>query len=334
MVYIAKQVPSVPEYNISRLNFRDVVTGNVKAVEADVSIVAFNKYPIQVGIPELGFQILVPNCNADDPSIPVADAVTSPVAVKPHSDVTLNLKGLIREIPDILTRVCPDSESSPLDMFLKQYMEGDSPTVFVRGRRVDNSDTPDWVADILSSITVPVTFPGRTFDNLIREFTLSDVNFKLPNVLSDPDEDDSNPRVSGKIKVLAALPKEMSLDISVTRLKATADVYYKGDIFGVLNLQEWQPANSTKIEPSETGEPTLKIESSIKDAPLNITDGDVFSDIISKLLIGGEDVMLDIKAAVDVEVYTALGILILKKVPAEGRIPVKRPYLLPQFLKF
>jgi hypothetical protein len=36
-------------------------------------------------------------------------------------------------------------------------------------------------------------------------------------------------------------------------------------------------------------------------------------------------VVLDIRAAVDVKVQTVLGQLTLKDLPAEGKIPVKRP---------
>ena len=49
------------------------------------------------------------------------------------------------------------------------------------------------------------------------------------------------------------------------------------------------------------------------------------TDVIQELLFGGKGVLLDIKAHVDVKVQTVLGQLVLKDVPAEGKIPVKRP---------
>ncbi|KAH0442175.1 hypothetical protein CcaCcLH18_01613 [Colletotrichum camelliae] len=324
LTFEAKQIPSLPTYNISRLNFRDVPDSDGRsAVGADVAITAFNEYPISLDVPELGFEVLIPNCNSFDPYILVADATTEPLTIRPHAEVTANVSGIIRELPKDLTRVCPNSKSSPLDKFLDQYMHGDAATVYVRGRKVPDSNTPGWVGDILSEIMVPVPFPGQGFDNLIKSFSLTDVNFQLPDPMADPDEDDGNPKVSGTVQVLASLPKEMNFDINVTNMRATADVMYQHRKLGELNLEKWQAANSTKIEDTKKKEPLLKITSRVENAPLNITDGDVLTDVMQKLLFGGKEVMLDVKAGVDIKVNTALGNLVLKDIPAEGKIPVK-----------
>jgi hypothetical protein len=92
-----------------------------------------------------------------------------------------------------------------------------------------------------------------------------------------------------------------------------------------LNLRHWQDANSTRVHDEENNENLLNITSRLVDVPLTITDGDVFSEVMQKLLFGGGDITLDIKAEVDVKVKTVLGILTVKKVPAEGKIPVNGP---------
>src|SRR5690606_19219392 len=156
---VANDVPAVPTYNISRLNFHDVPGSgnNQSAVGVDVSITSYNEYPVQLDIPELGFEVLVPDCDAVDPFIQVAQAVTDIVHVRPRSEVTVDVHGTIEEIPESLTRICPDSTSSPLDQFIKHYLDGDKPpNVLVRGRKIPDSNTPEWIADILSSIAVPV----------------------------------------------------------------------------------------------------------------------------------------------------------------------------------
>jgi hypothetical protein len=325
--HVAKKLPALPAYNISRLNFRDIPSpgSDKKAVGADVTITSHNPYPIQLDIPELGFEILLPNCDTVDPYIAVAEAVSKPIAVKPREDVSANVHGIIGEIPDSLTRACPNSNSSPLDQFLQRYMNGEPPTVYVRGRKLIDSDTPDWIAEILSSITVPVPYPGHSFDSLIKDFSLSDVNFKLPDPMAEPDDPDADPKVSGTIQVLAALPKELNIDLNVSSLRATADVFYKKRKFGELNLRRWQKATSKKVEDAKSANTLLKIRSRVVDAPLTITDGDVFTDVVQKLIFGDKEVILDVKAAVDVRVETVLGRLVLKDVPTEGKIPVKRP---------
>jgi hypothetical protein len=322
----AKKIPAMPAYNITRLNVKDFpCPGNETSMVAEVSINAYNSYPVELTIPELAFEILVPGCN-NDPYIIIADAVTSEVHLKPHTTVEANVHGVIHKLPDSLTRNCPDTGSSPLDLLLSQYMHGDPATLFVRGSSVPDGSTPRWIAQILSSVTVPVPFPGRSLDGLLRNFSLTDVHFSLPDSKAEPDDPASNPKVSGTVLVTAGLPAEMNFGINVTKVRAFADVSYNSKKLGELNLNKWQDANSTRVAAKDGQEATLKIQSYINQAPLNVTDEDVFSEVIQKLLFGGTQVQLDIDAAVDIKVETALGQLILKKVSAQGKIPVKRPY--------
>ncbi|RSL98536.1 hypothetical protein CEP52_010269 [Fusarium oligoseptatum] len=326
MVFEAKKIPSMPDYKIERLDLHDrPVDGHGrKVIEADVSLTVHNDYPVSFEVPTLGFEVLVPNCDSSQPSISVADAITDPIHIRAKEDVKADAKGVIRNIPESLTRACPHSKSSPLDHFMDRYLHGEEAQVFVRGKKLNDSDTPEWISEILESITVPVEFPGRSFDNFIRNFSLTDVDFKLPDPFADANDPNSQPRVSGTTQVLAALPPELKVDLAVERLRADADLFYEGRKLGELNLRHWEKANSTKVQDDENHEVLLNITSRVVDVPLTITDGDVFSEVMQKLLFGDEDLILDIKAEVDVQVSTVLGILTVKKVPAEGKIPVKR----------
>lgn len=321
-----KMVPQLPAYNITKMNVREEpIPGHSEmAMAAEVSITAFNKHPVSVDVPQLGFEVFVPGCSPYDPHILVAVATTGIVLVRPHSDVVVAAHGLVRELPELLTRTCPGSDSSPLDLFFRKYIAGKDATVFVRGQKTPLPGTPTWVTEILSSITVPVPFPGRSFDNLIRSFSLTDVHFTLPDPFAEPGDPDADPKVSGTILVLAGLPAEMNFSINVTKVRANADVFYHSKKLGELNLMEWQKANSTQIPAGEDQESGLEIQSRIEDAPLNVTDGDVLAAIVQALLFGNEEIILGINALVDVKVQTILGQLVIKEVPAQGKVPLKR----------
>ncbi|KAH7154955.1 hypothetical protein B0J13DRAFT_593379 [Dactylonectria estremocensis] len=323
MVFEATDIPSLPAYKIERLDLHDVPVDGTgrKAIQADVSVTVHNNFPVSLEVPSLGFEILVPNCDSSLPSISVADATTDIVKVRANKDVKADAQGIIREIPESLTRVCPHSKSSPLDEFMEHYLHGQDAQVFVRGKRSNNSDTPEWISEILESITVPIDFPGRSFDSFIRNFSITDVDFKLPDPFADAKDPNSEPRISGTTEVLAVVPPELNVDLGVDSLRATADLSYEKRKFGVLHLNHWERANSTKVD-SEGDENLLKITSRVVDVPLTITDSDVFSEVMQKLLFGDEDLTLDVKATVDVRVSTVLGILTIKNVPAEGKIPV------------
>jgi hypothetical protein len=293
---------------------------------ANVSISSHNPYPVSLNTPVLGFEILVAGCDPIDPYIVVADANLDVVMVRPQSDVEAEVHGIVQNIPDALIHVCPNSKWSPLDDFLRRYMGGETATVFVRSKRLPESDMPTWMADILAGITIPVPFPGRSFDNMIRNFSLADVDLTMPDPGSEPGTPDSNPKVSGTVQVLAAIPSEMNFQLNVTAVRATADVLYKSRKLGELDLKSWRQANSTRIKATDKDGPMLKIQSRIDDAPLEVTDADVLTEVIQTMLFGGKQVLLDVKAHVDVKVQTVLGQLVLKDVPAEGKVPLKRPF--------
>lgn len=289
---------------------------------ADVSLSLVNSYPIALTIPPLSFDILVPNCNIDGPLIRLADAITGAIQVRPYSDVGVDVGGIVRELPKPLTHACPGpgEPSTPLDLLLGKYIHGNDTTVYVRGSSTPSPDTPDWISALISSVTVPVPFPGHSFDKLIKNFTLTDTKFKFPGIFTNPDE---SPTISGNIGVIAGLPKEMNFGINVTGVKAKSEVYYKKQKLGNLDLDKWQPAESERLEPTDEGNAMLKIQSKITEAPLDITDDTVLQDILAQYFIGGP-INLHIVALVDVQISTVLGDLEVKRLPAEGVFPVKR----------
>lgn len=304
----------MPQYNITRMNIREVqIPSSNGGLAADVSLSVTNDYPIGLEIPPLGFDILVPNCALNEPYILLADAITDKVVVEPRSNVKVDVDGIVRQLPETLTTACPNSDSSPLDLLIQEYVHGQDTTIFVRGSNAPARDTPEWIAKLISSITVPVPFPGHTFNNLVRNFSLTDVHFGLPDPLAEPGTPESNPSISGNIEVLAGLPKEMNFGINVSRVRANADIFYKGKKLGNLQLKKWQTANSTRI--TEDDGPSIKIISRIKGAPLNITDEDLFDDVVEALIFSGRPVILKVKALVDVEVGTVLGEFVIRDVP-------------------
>jgi hypothetical protein len=79
--------------------------------------------------------------------------------------------------------------------------------------------------------------------------------------------------------------------------------------------------NTKKSEPT-----LLLIQSHIDQAPLIITNEDIFTKVVEKLIFGGKGsvVHLQIVAQVDVEVVTSLGDVVVRKLPAHGDVPLKR----------
>jgi len=321
LVFKRHDLPTLPRYDITKLNLREARNGS-KGMGADVSVVVENNYPVQLTIPPVAVDVLVGGCQPDDQHIMVGTAETAQLDVQPKTNLEVNVTGHVEELPDSLTETCPDSEKSPLDWLVGNYMQGQGATIYVTCCRFPDPSTPSWARDMLKNITVPVPFSGHDMGNLIKNFTLADIDFTLPGFFAEPGTPESNPRVSATIKVVIDLPKEMNFPVDVDTVLANADVFYKKKKLGELHVPE-QKANSTRVEANGEEGPLLLVDSYIKDAPLEITDDDLFTEVISALLFGGKSVVLDVKAAVSVGVDTPVGKFVVREIPAEGIVPVK-----------
>lgn len=316
----------MPQYNISKIKFHETqLSGDEKGMAADVSVTLANDYyPVTLAVPPLAFDILVEGCSPDEPYIMLATALTDETHVEPKQDVEVQVGAIVRRLPETLIQTCPGSAKSPMDALLGSYMNGNETTVYVRGSESPAPGTPAWIPELMRSIVVPLSFPGHTFDNLIRDFSLADVHFGLPSPFADPDSPEAQPRVSAVVKALVGLPEEMDFPIDVSRVRANADVYYKKQKLGELDLSKWQKANSTRVEAQGNATEGLAVQSIVKNAPLNITNNDAFADLVQALVFGGKSLVLGIKADVDVETVTALGKFVVREIPAEGKVFVKR----------
>lgn len=319
MTFANKDIPSIPKYDIHKLNFREIDLPKGKGMAADVAIKVQNPYPVSFTLPPLGFHILVDNCAKSDPFIQLAYALTDEIDITPSHPVHVNVTGTVRQLPPVLTQACPKSTNSPLDNLVGGYIHGEETTLYVRGSDSPSKDTPRWITDLISDITVPVPVPGKEMGHIIKNFSLEDTHFSLPDPWATPGTPKSNPRITANVRALIALPEEMNFPISVSRVRADADVFYKKKKLGRLDLNKWQKATSHPIE----GKSEMEVEAKVKEAPLEIQDQDVFEDVIQELIFG-DGVLLTIKAKVDVEVSTALGEIVVRGIEAEGVVPVKR----------
>lgn len=323
VAFEAGDIPSLPHYNITKLNLGEAKHGQ-KGLGADASIVVKNDFPLQITLPPVAVDVGIEGCSASDKHLMVGTAQTGQLNVKPNSDVKVDVTGNVEKLSDPLTQVCPNSAKSPLDAFLGDYMKGEDATIYINCCKFPDPATPDWARDLLKDITVPVPFAGKSMGNLIKNFSLADMHFSLPNPFAEPGTPEAAPKISGIVNVDIGLPNEMNFPIDVTQVKADADIYYHKKLLGKMNLDKWQKANSTRLEGHGSEGPSLLVQSVIKKAPIKILDDDLFSQVVQALLFGGKSVLMDLRAAVSVGVDTPMGKLAVRGIPAQGVVPVKR----------
>jgi hypothetical protein len=308
-------IPGLPSLEITKLLIHEIQLDGKRAIQANVSAEVDNPYPFALEVPPLGFQVSLPGCDAKS-HILAATAISSEIIIEPQTDIMVNASGLVQSLPAKLVSACPGSDLSPMDMFLGHYLHGQEATVFVSGDGNNmEGRAPSWLIEMLHSVTVPVPFPGHTFDNVVQSFSLSHVNIKLP------EDQSQSPMLSATVEAVIALPKEMNLPLNVTQLKATADVSYLRNKFGTLDIKDWIPAHSERVPDKSL----LLVLGEVKDAPLNVTDYGVFSQVVQKMLFGGGKLHLGINGTADAGIDAALGNFIVRKIPASGNITLDVP---------
>lgn len=303
----------MPNFQVNRLDFGEITLPEQQALVANASIKIKNPFPVDFEISSLSFTVLLPGCETNN-LVVVAAAETSRLFVKPKTDIDLDISAVIRNLPDDLITTCPQSRTSPIDNFLGSYLHGNYSTVYVRGSDAPSSDAPEWLLEFLRSITIPLPFPGHKFDNVVKSFSLSNVKFRLPDPNCKPGSPESAPRLSASVGAVVQLPEEINFPIDAKRLRSIADVSYEGKAFGSLNLHKWMLATSSRSDDGKQ----LQINAEVDDAPLDVTDYDVFEKIIGKLVFGGQPVQLEIKGIADIDIKTNLGEFVISGIPAAG----------------
>lgn len=316
----------MPKISVTKLDVHDAQHG---AMAVDALLAALFDSPVALTIPALGFEVMVPNCSPGDPPIMVADARTAEIHIRRDAPTSVSVDGLVDSLPDELTTTCPGRNDSPLDSLVSSYVQGNKTTIYVRGADAPLPETPDWIADFLRSTTVPLHFTGHALDNLVKNFTMSNTHFTLPDPFAEPGSPESRPAVSALVKVLIALPRQMNLRVDIPKVRAIATVYYDGKELGVMNIDKWQDANSTLVQDHD-GSSALLVQSPIENTPLEVTDDGLLAQVVQELLFGTKKVVLHVAATVDTKVSTGLGRFAVHGIPAEGKVPVKSMFSWPR----
>ncbi|KAK6517261.1 hypothetical protein TWF281_003921 [Arthrobotrys megalospora] len=319
---VLKDIPSLPPFKLSRLNLAEVHLPEQTALGANVTVEVQNKYPIDFSVPRLGFSVLLRSC--DQEFIEVAVAKTSEVKIQPFKPIAVDVAGVIRSIPFALVEVCPGTGTSPLDDLLGQYVHGQTATAYVRGLPSDGQDSglPAWLEELLSSVTVPVPVPGGdALKDILKSFSLNNVKFQLPDPDAEPDSPEASPQISATVQAIVALPEEMNAPLDVSKVIANADIFYLGRKLGEFHVPDWAPA--TTVQREETHD--LEISARVENVPLKITDTEVFSEVVQKIIFGGgSGVKLQADGTADIKVGIAnLGAFVIRGIPAKGDIVIK-----------
>jgi hypothetical protein len=286
-----------------------------------------NPYNMQLSVPSLGFTVSLAGCEPGT-LLKTAIATTPIIPIAPGKDIQMEVMAMVQSLPAELTNVCHHSRLSPMDQFLGTYLHGEETVIYVSGSGAHlGDDAPEWLVEFLETVTVPIPFPGHALDNVIDSFDLTDVNIDLPLPFAEPDSPEALPRLSATVAATIAIPDGLNVSVDISRLRAMANVSYHEDMFGVLDLHKWIPAETDVIK--RENHRLLRVQGKVKDAPVDVKDYDVFEDLAQQILFGTGKTELEIKGDSDIDLSTGLGSFIIRQIPIQGNITLSG--MMPNF---
>ncbi|ORY83095.1 hypothetical protein BCR37DRAFT_392454 [Protomyces lactucae-debilis] len=280
----------LPKYNISQLAVKD---DEAKGLSGSALLKVFLQSPFDITVPSVSVDVLIDGCN--NQKILLATGHNAPLDLDSHAK-TIQLKALgsVGHLPKQATEPCPNHQPSPLDRLMQLYLAGNDTRVYVRGSSPTQGDA-SWLQQVLSRITIPVDLPGSQSDQLARDIELADVKFNVGGFFRQ-----EKPKISGNVNAVIDVPAGIHVKVDVKGVKILADLIYKGKKFATFESPDWAPASSSFIKPT-----ALKVQAQLRDAPVTITDNDVFTSVVSALI--GGNALLDVSGVADVRVSTGLG---------------------------
>lgn len=291
----------LPDFNITSIAVQDSVdSGVVGQVALETTV----RLPVDAAIPSANVQISIAGCGQE--LITLATGQNLPVKLhRNESHIAVRAIGECREIPTKALAKCKDTPGlSPVDRIMQQYLAGNATTVYISGI----ADGHSWIQDLLAQVSIPVDIPGTQADQLARDIELSNVKFNLPSFLGGG----GKPKISGKISGVIDIPADVEVGIEVESIHVLADLLYKKRKFATIESPGWAPATSRFRTSRE-----LQVEVVLRDAPVTITNQDIFSAILSELL--GGNALVDVTGKGDVRVETSLGQFEAHKLPIEAQ---------------
>lgn len=278
-------------------------------------------------IPKLYWDLHLPGCN-DDEYLYVARASNHPLDVQPYTNNLLNVDSLIHTLPSGLNKKCSHSNHTLLDTAAQLYLSGESIDIMVQGSSYQHKDIPRWISNILPLLQIHVPFKRSSTDQkLIQELQFSKFVMKLPsparNPLLKPKE---LPKLSAHIKATILPPTELnlteSLALAVTESRGLADLYSKSQKFAVVDIRDWMPCETSTSRSPDTGNLLYVVDFNLENAPMNVTDESVFSEVAKQIILTGS-APVTLKAQVDAGLYTPLGTFVFSDIHIEGETTVR-----------
>ncbi|WVQ85532.1 hypothetical protein IAT38_007698 [Cryptococcus sp. DSM 104549] len=300
-------------------------------------------FTVPFGMP---FSISLPDVGGDSK---MAEVVLEPVTVGDGKEIVLNMGGVITADLEGQSSLFSNdtTRTSPLSLFLQNYLHGLPSPILIRGLPHFPSlppsshpappPPPSWILSTLPSLTVPLLFPGPSPPpQIIKHVTIEKMSIS---------EEDGRMKASGVVVAEVELPRDMwGVEVEVVAVKPDVLVFdgaapddfqgpdsgdddggddgedYPPRAFGHIHPPTYLPS-TTSPSPSPDTPHRLIVRAPLSNVDLDILPGrdSVLSDFVTKVVFKG-GALAGVKGTADVkvEVKGVRGTVGVEGLPVKG----------------
>lgn len=315
---------SIPKFDIFGLSIDEAADNGDLMIYARIS--ALYDYPLRVDIPSTIWELRVEGCPASNTTVDhilVTKSRVTDLTLEPNSIVEAGVSSRLKLLPFQLFEPCSDGSKSALDYFIDNYLLGIQNNIYIKGALNQDDIIPNWFAELISAISFQAQFDGlNNTEQLLKRVKFNNMRLEISDISHESMKDLNDPHFGADVQVTTRPPNSIHISpemyLEADWLKGTGDLFYEGDEFAKVYIEDWVPCETSLGDPDDPEEQgCYNIDFTVESIPLDVTNQNVFGKVIKQTIFNGE-ALVHIKTVMDVQVNCAIGGFIVSGLEIEG----------------
>lgn len=262
-----------------------------------------------VQIPELSWDVSVEDCDEELNLKLLLDKgiKTDKISISPkQEELNINVSTSFKQLNPELYQECltfEEKNKTPFKKLMNEFLFNETLPVKVTNRDGGSSEFPNFINDVLKYFEFNFNYYSNFNEDLsrfIKNVSIEDLSFEFQN--GDPN---GKPILNGQVELFLFLPFNIS-NIKIEQIKGLPKLYYKGEEFGEILINEWHECQNELLRENAGGEKLLFVSFKLNNEEILITNRIIFGKVLNEIITKGSSTVT-IDALLDAQIATFVG---------------------------
>ncbi|KAI5970732.1 hypothetical protein CANMA_000151 [Candida margitis] len=286
-----------------KINRFGVTSPGVNIINLSAQLEVPNQLGISLNVPPLQWDLLFDDCDAH--LVKVGSWRTLPTRVDASKGITVDVEGVVEDVPGRLMDECENSSLSPINSLVQQYLREEPIKFYLHlneKQSVDGvSQDLHWLFDTLKRMPpaeLAVTLPRIHI--MSNNFSINSCDLAMNHTDARSEKEDSHRVLPGNIKSNCSIEavNPTSLNVDIDRFKCNVSLGMKDKTL----MQAW--SRDFVLLHSTQSKELVHVDVNVSDLDVDVIDpvyfGKVFNNVINKEetgLVTNSDIYVNISLA-------------------------------------